>query len=163
VFTGLPSTQSGFLDAGHARQDVNVTPRYNWATPDVINRQSARVVDASSTRCWTENRDEGITLMNKLLATLIAGFFAAGAFAQAPAATTAPATPAAVAPAKADAKTEAKVDAKAAKADVKAEAKAAKLKAKADAKATKDEKKAEANTGVQKVALKTSAAAPVQK
>ena len=81
--------------------------------------------------------------MNKLLATLIAGFFAAGAFAQATPATPAkPATPAVAAtpaaPAQADAKADVKADAKAAKAEKKEHKKAAKeakKETKADAKA----------------------------
>lgn len=89
--------------------------------------------------------------MNKLLATLVAGFFAVGAFAQAPSAAPVVATkPAALAApakvetkdvkaeAKADVKAEAKADAKAA-AKVKAEKKDA---AKAEKKAVKEEKKA---------------------
>jgi hypothetical protein len=143
---------------------MHVTRRYNWASLCVIKSETGHVVDSSSTKCWAENRNEGITLMNKLLATLIAGFFAAGAFAQAPAASPAPTAPAAVvAPAKTDAKADVKVDQKAAKADAKAEAKAAKLKAKADAKAAKAEKKVEAKTEVQKVALKAAPATTVQK
>mgnify|MGYP006898277414 CR=1 FL=1 len=69
--------------------------------------------------------------MNKLLATLVAGFFAVGAFAQAPAGAPVVATkPAALA-------APAKVETKDAKADVKAEAKAdVKADAKADVKAT---------------------------
>jgi hypothetical protein len=136
------------------------TRRYNWAFLRVIKRRSGRVVDSSSTQCWAENRNEGLTLMNKLLATLIAGFFAVGAFAQAPAASPSPAAPAAVVT---PAKAEAKADQKTIKADAKAQAKAAKVKAKADAKAAKDEKKSEAKVAVQKVALKAAPAATVSK
>jgi hypothetical protein len=66
--------------------------------------------------------------MNKLLATLIAGFFAIGAFAQTPAA----ATPVAPAGTKVEAKTEAKADMKAAKEEKKAAHKAHKAEKKAE-------------------------------
>jgi hypothetical protein len=85
--------------------------------------------------------------MNKLLATLVAGFFAVGAFAQAPAGAPVVATkPAALAaPAKVETK-DAKADLKAdAKADVKASAKAKAEKSEV-AKAEKKAAKA-ANTG----------------
>ena len=74
--------------------------------------------------------------MNKVLATLIAGLFAVGAFAQAPATPAKAAAPAAVAaPAAAPAKTEAAPDAKAEAAKMKREKAAARKAQRAEKKA----------------------------
>jgi hypothetical protein len=159
----VPSLICRLLDASHVDAGFGVesdcaqgvTARYNCAGAASSVAKAEALWFQVRQGAGLTTRNEGKPLMNKLLATLIAGFFAAGAFAQATPATPAtpakPATPAVAAtpavPAQADAKAEVKAETKAAKGDKKAQKKASqdvKKDAKAEVKAetAKVEKKA---------------------